>query len=234
MPYYHTRITLDITSQKYIQFARERTTKFILVLENADVDCKQPHLHLHCEALHKNEQAFRREFKEWFPDIHGNKDYSLKSCNAMGYNYVSKGENSDWDLGAPDVLATTFDIADIKEFHRMYWVHKERVIVNLADDDIYEPKKPPKKKRPNWTQEVIHEIQIEHPDRLFDSDDLTDRTYIINKLLSRMGQTGKALDAFIMIRLFNAVYNALNKSERCHQNFVARIDFAIVGHWVKR
>lgn len=207
--HFHIRLTADIENNRYAQYAVERTTKHILVRENADEDCKQTHLHIHFESLHSNDQSLRREFKKWFSALSGNKDYSLKQGDELGYVYVCKGTDSDWEIGKPTVLSTTFSEDEIKEFHRRYWNHKSRVVVKLSE--TAEPPEPKKKKTraPSWTERVTEEIRTNYPDKKWNLDLETDKISLCDKILDRMGDSGKALDEIIFRRIFYAVYNGL-------------------------
>lgn len=206
--YFHIRLTADIENPRYAQYARERTTKHILVQENADSDCKQPHLHYHFESLHTNDQSLRREFKKWFSALSGNKDYSLKVGDEVGYVYVCKGTDPDWEIGKPTVLSTTFSDDEIKEFHRRYWNHNSRIVVNLSETTELIPKKK-REKRPTWTQEIIQELKTAYPSKKWNLDLDTDKRSLCDKILDRMGEGGKALDEIIFRRIFYAVYNGL-------------------------
>lgn len=216
--HFHLRLTYDIANTAYVTYAEQRTKDYILVQENADEDCKQTHLHLHCKTFHKNDQAFRREVKKWFPNLQGNQHYSLKQGNEKGYHYVCKGTGPDWDTGKPHILATSFDENDIKEFHRIYWNHANRTIVNLADavpDD--KPKKRPRTKL--FMEKLRDELVTELPDKLWNIDLDTDAEFLGQRLLKRLGETAKNLDTIVFTRLMWGLYNGLPKSyesDRAH------------------
>jgi len=205
---FHIRCMHDIENPRYIQFAKERTVTHILVSEAPDDEEKRPHIHCHFTALNKNDQSVRREFLKWFPEIKGNGDYSCKERNAYGFNYVCKGTDRDWDTGKPTVLSTTFSEDEIKEFHRLYWNHHDRIVVPLTDSPEPEVKKK-REKRPTWTQEIISELKTAYPSKKWNLDLETDKISLCDKILDRMGEGGKALDEIIFRRIFYAVYNGL-------------------------
>ena len=237
-PYYHIRITHNIDNLRYSQYFTERTQEHILVKENADVEDHEPHLHCHFKSLHKNDQAVRREFCNsnpdqklgWFPDLKGNKCYSLKYGTIHGYNYVCKGTGRDWDTGKPTVLSTTFTEDQIKIFHQNYWTHKEpqetiRVDTQaLADMDFARIEKIAKRKikPPTWTENLIQEIRIQLPDHGFDMNNHEDREYLVAIILKRMGKLTKSLDEFIFKRNFHCVYNGLKKTAKAHTDYQAK------------
>jgi len=206
--HFHIRLTADIENAKYPQYAVERTVAHIIVRENADLDCKQTHLHLHFNSVHSNDQSLRREFKKWFPALSGNKDYSLKEGDELGYVYVCKGTSSDWETGKPTVLSTTFSESEIQEFHRRYWNHKSRIVVKLAETAEPEIKKK-KTRTPTWTERVIDEIRTNFPAKIWNLDLESDKIHLCDLILDRMGDVGKALDEMIFRRTFYAVYNGL-------------------------
>ena len=227
--FYHIRLTADIENIRYAQYARERTTSHVLVRENADEDCKQTHLHCHFTSLHKNDQALRREFKSWFSALSGNKDYSLKEGNEIGFRYVCKGTSPEWETGKPAVLSTTFSEDEIKEFHRLYWSHQTRVIVPMAETP--EPFKKKRERKLTWTEEIIEELTIAHPNRRFEKDFPGDVRFLTTYILKKMGSRGRALDDIIFRRIFYAVYNGLKKTNEGDENFITHYEHLITKQW---
>jgi len=227
--HYHIRLTANIGCHRYAQYLVERTVSHLMVTENSDEDCKQTHHHCHFTSIQKNDQALRREYKKWFPLLSGNKDYSLKEGNEVGFNYVAKGSGPDWETQKPHVVSTTFSDEEVKEFHRQYWNHHDRTIMPVAvgqaiineahDHATYLALKKERKKRPTWTQEVINEIRTAHPDHGYDYNHHEDRKYLVDKILLRMGEGGKALDETVFRRIFFAVYNGLKKTSKAHGEF---------------
>jgi len=209
---FHIRLTSPnyLSSEQLITFSKQRLVKHILVEENADAQCKQTHNHLHAETLYKNDQAYRREIKKWFPALAGNKDYSLKPGDDRGYQYVCKGTGRDWDTGKPNVLSTTFSEEEIQEFHRLYWIEQpETTAIKVDLTDLAEPKK--KIKCKTFMQKLIDEVILNYPDKTWDIDQETDLSILTEKLYSAMGSAGKNLDNFIWIRMLNALYMGLPK-----------------------
>jgi len=224
--HYHIRLTANIGCHRYAQYLTERTVTHLMVTENADEDCKQTHHHCHFTSIQKNDQALRREYKKWFPLLSGNKDYSLKEGDAVGFNYVAKGSGPDWETQKPHVVSTTFSDEEVKEFHRQYWNHHDRIKVDLTPqanfdhiDALLTAVKKERKKKPTWTQSVIAEIRELHPDKGYDYNHHEDRVYLVDKILSRMGTDGKALDEIVFKRMFFAVYNGLKKTPKAHGDF---------------
>jgi len=236
--YYHTRVTVDILNPRYGQFATERTVEHILVRENADVDCKQPHIHLMCKSLHKNEQAYRAEFKGtkkkagWFYSLTGNGAYSIKVANRTGYNYVCKGESSDWETGKPEVLSTTFSEEEIKEFHRQYWNHHDRVKINLTQEAKVDENLQPRVKKiraKNFYEVIVDELTTAYPDRVFNKH--KDSRFLTVYILKKMGARGRALDDIIFKRTFYAVYNGLKKDDESQERCYAHYEHLLTHDW---
>lgn len=218
MSYYHIRLTYNIDehSLQYKRYAEQRTQEHILVKENADTDCKQPHLHLHSKTLHKNDQALRREFKKWFPELQGNAHYSLKNGNEVGYHYVCKGTGPEWDTGKPTVLSTTFTEDEIKEFHRIYWNHANRIKVDLGSAEVVE-EKPKRKRTKTFMEKLRDEIEVEFPNHRWNPEMDTDMEFLATRLLKRLGDTAKNLDTIIFTRLMNGLLNGLPKAYEVEQ-----------------
>lgn len=204
--YFHLRLTFDIESDKYKTYAEQRTQEHILVKENADEDCKQTHLHLHCKTLHKNDQAYRREVKKWFPALQGNAHYSLKTGNEKGYHYVCKGTSSDWDTGKPNVLSTSFSEDQIKEFHRMYWNHANRIKVILPD--TIEEKKP-RSRHKQFTEKIAEELVMSYPDKLWNME--IDSRFLVKYLYGKLGKIAKGFNQTKFNEMMNGLYGYLPK-----------------------
>jgi len=231
--YFHIRLTHNVGNPKYAQYMKERTVTHLMVTENEETADKQAHHHCHFVSIKTNSQSLRREFLKWFPEIAGNGSYALKDgtgkkpANARGFVYVAKGTGPDWDTQKPNVVSTSFSDDEVKEFHRQYWNHHDRIIVNTADlshvgdakQQLQDIAKAERRKRPTWTQSVISEIRIQHPDHGYDYQDHLDRKYLVDKILSRMGEGGKALDETVFRRIFFAVYNGLKKTPKAHGEF---------------
>lgn len=208
---FHIRLTNPeyLSSEKLITFSKQRLHEHILVEEGADANDKQTHNHLHGKTFHKNDQAYRREVKKWFPNLSGNKDYHLKKGDPRGYVYVCKGTSRDWDTGKPKVLSTTFSEEKIKEFHKEYWGKQDEVI-KVDMTVLEEPKK--KVKCKTFMQKLIEEVILNHPEKTWDIDQEQDLNYLTDKLYTSMGHAGKNLDNFIWIRMLNALYLGLPKT----------------------
>lgn len=236
--YYHARVTVDILNPRYAQFAKERTLEHILVRENADVDCKQPHIHLMCKTLHKNDQGFRREFKGdnkvdgWFPNLAGNGQYSIKKGSLTGYNYVCKGETNIWETANVEVLSTSFSEEQLKEFHRQYWNHHDREKINLTKEAEVDENLQPKIKKirkKNFYEEVVDELTTAYPDRVYNKH--KDAGFLTKYILRKMGARGRALDDLIFKRTFYAVYNSLKKDDESQERHDAHYEHLIAYDW---
>lgn len=216
MSYYHVRITYDIDSEEYKTYAQQRTLQHIIVKENADQECKQPHLHFHSKTLHKNDQAFRREFKKWFPQLQGNSSYSLKQGNEIGYRYVCKGTDPDWDIGKPEVLSSTFSEEEIKEFHRQYWNHNQRVIVDTTQvPDVNEKVKKPRAKQ--FLEKIRDEIVELYPNKQWNIALDTDLDFLVDYLYTKLGTVVKKVNKQIFSDFLNAIYMGLPKTYECRE-----------------
>jgi hypothetical protein len=217
--FFHIRIHKNPRTEKYLTFVKERFSEFIVCHEQQDEDVSRDHLHIHGQAYlkFKTEKQLRSEFKKWFPSpmIHGNGDYTLKAPdskpqpNACGYKYVCKGTSADWETGKPEILATSFSEDDIKEFHRQYWNHHDRIKVNQETypEVLDIPKK--KKEYKSWTVKTIEIWNAEHEGFIYDGTNNNHRLELTKFILKRMGKAGRALDDYIFIRTFRAFENGI-------------------------
>jgi len=203
------------------ELARDLFDEFILVVENKDHSCKTAHNHLHGRAKDPamNDQAVRRRIKKRLPLLNGQKHYSLKGGDTVGYVYVSKGTNASWEHGPPSVLATTFAEEHIKTFHGKYWerqaaAHAARdatmVALEFPDQQAEIPKK--KKRTKLFVERVRDELVENYPDKTWCIDDDTDLSILTKKLYSKMGETCKNLDNIIWCRMLNGLYSGLPKT----------------------
>uniref|UniRef100_UPI00404AC9CB hypothetical protein n=2 Tax=Pseudomonadati TaxID=3379134 RepID=UPI00404AC9CB len=213
---------------KYITWIEQHYLKYIFVKEAEDEQCKQTHLHLHGIHRFTNQQALRDslvgrkikgKFKEgWFPELHGsNGRYSLKESggNEIGYQYVCKGlvpHNPDYSIGKPNVLATNFTEEEIKDFHYKYWNHEKRIIVD-AHQAIEEKHLTIKKPRAKtFMEKLSDELQESYPDKLWDSANDTDYSFLKRYLYKKLGKAVKKINKRIYADLFNGLYMSLPKS----------------------
>lgn len=220
--FFHIRISNQPRLERYQTFARERFSEFIIAYEDQDGDVPRPHIHIHGQAFlkFKNTKQFRREFKDkWFTFLNGNSDYTMKGPdsnpqpNLGGYKYVCKGTSSNWDTGKPEILATTFSEDEIKEFHRQYWNHQERIVVDQQTHPELLDVPVKKREYKSWTQKNI-EIwdEIHKDDPPYEGTD-AQRLELTQFILTRMGKAGRALDDVIFLRIFRAFENGITDVE---------------------
>lgn len=151
-----------------------------------------------------------------------------KTVDAEGYVYVCKGPES-WIKSNPRILASKgFSEEQIDEFHEQYWLNNKGYQDQLRREKQPEPIKvdmeqaPEVKRRKKvitWTQAIINEINNIYPDKTWDKTDRDQKIFLCDIILDRMGSGGKALDNFIFIRTFNAVYNGIRKSNKSKTDF---------------
>lgn len=249
MTYFHIRLSTNLfvkveTASHHefnplvIEFCKKHLCKYIIALENADLEDKRTHIHIHGESVcHKNSQSLRRAWDSFgLPTGRGN--YSLKSHDntvkkpdEKGYVYVCKGKDS-FVKDPPCIMSKLgFSDDDIKELHEKYWsenkiyqdqLRKANQPEPIRCDLTLNPEVPKKKKTITWTQKLIEEINLNYPDKLWNVSLETDKVEICNLILDRMGVGGKALDEIIFKRIFFAVYNGLRKTKQDKTNFRQR------------
>jgi len=233
LAYYHLRIHAAIEDPRYIDYAKQRTVEHILAKEGEDEECKRPHLHLHCQTYHNNDQAFRTEVLSRFSELwtKGNGSYSIrkKICNEIGYHYVCKGTGPDWDTGKPDILSTTFDEDQIKEFHRLFWAYnKPKVVINVPLELAVEDKKP-RARAKQFTEKVAEELHTAYPDKLWDME--IDARFLVKYLYGKLGKIAKGFNQTKFNEMMNGIYAYLPKE---HTVVERDLETLLVGYINRR
>lgn len=92
----------------------------------------------HCHAIldaHKDLKSVRNSFTRAFPELIGNKAYSLKECNDdydAYIRYICKGDSKEIAPVVWGRCGLLYTDAAIAEAHEKYYVNQEAVIENAA------------------------------------------------------------------------------------------------------
>lgn len=224
---YHVRLSHPeyLSSDLLVNFLSKNHMQLehILVEEGSghDPECQayNPtalHNHFMSNTTYKNLQIYRRQIKKAFPNLNGNKHYSVKCGDVKGYYYVCKGTGPDWDTGKPKVLSTTFSEEEIQEFHRTFWeVHHERHSQSVfkVDMESMVPGEKPKKRTKMFMERIRDELFEQYPDHMWDLyQSETDRRFLSRYLRQKMGATAKNIDDTIFMRMISGLYNGLPRT----------------------
>jgi hypothetical protein len=123
---FHLRIAS--IEQKYIDYIKANTLSCLVVQENADEDINRDHMHAQI-MINIQMKSWRNKFKEAFPDLKGNSDYSLtlvRDTMKMDY-YICKGK----DVASPPCIRYRHGIRYTEEYikscHDQYWIINKEV-----------------------------------------------------------------------------------------------------------
>lgn len=214
----HVRIARSeyVSSPILTNFITSKLTNYLLVQEDPDKDVSRLHNHLVARIPWNNSKTYRDNLKREFPNLHGQGDYgSLKQCDEIMYHYISKGKGPDFDTQGPNVICTSFDDEQIRQFHTAYWAYKTQfpellpVKVQLDQND---PPQPKKKRAKQFTEKIRDELVSVNPDKTWDIRDETDRHILIKFLDSKLGSLAKNFDRVVYVRMFNGLVLGLPKN----------------------
>jgi len=224
--YHHLRVfTENVDLDKLVDFLKQNTDVLCIVSEISKIG-NRPHIHSTIR-FKKSISQFRDNFRKEFPQLFGNKSYSINPVRNYDSNikYCLKGKANDW----PDVLYTSLTDLEVKQYYNEYWQmndmllkakskKQQDLLPESESKDIVIVKQ--KQKAIPWSVKLTNYIMKEYPllcsgivDHLNGADvnyDILHET-LTGIILEHLGETSKNLDEFILIRLFNAQINAIIK-----------------------
>lgn len=228
--YHHLRVFTENTNlTKLVDFLKQNTDVLCIVSEISKLG-HRPHIHATIR-FKKSINQFRDNFRKEFPQLFGNKSYSISAVKNYDSNikYCLKGKANDY----PDVLYTSLSDLEVKQYYNEYWAMMDGILKSKAKSK--EPSSLPlsesesnpdnaivivkqKQRAIPWATKLTNFIIKEYPllcsgivDHLNGADvnyDLLHET-LTGIILEHLGQASKNLDEFILIRLFNAQINAI-------------------------
>lgn len=231
--------TDNINIDNLVEFLKKETNVLLIVFEVSHGG-NRPHIHATIEF--KNAvNTFRDKLRKEFPELFGNKSYSISKVRDYDSNikYCLKGKANDY----PHVLYTTLLDEDVKQYYYEYWKLKQTICNNKKEaelktqksseccDEGYEaPKKKPKVL--TWSLKLKKYIKDNHPDIVhkyityfnsYKCDDYAKlQDQLVEIILDHLGRDAKNLDDFIICRFYNAQVNSIIKEsndDKAKQNF---------------
>lgn len=224
--YYHFRcFTETIVLDDLVTFLKEQSNVLLIVFEESKIT-HRPHIHA-TVRFPKAVNTFRDKLRQKFPNLFGNKSYSI--CKVRDYDsnlkYCCKGKPSDY----PEVLYTSLGNDEIKQYYNEYWQvqdsilkakakSKDEVNMDCQNDPLLIVEAKSKVKSLTWSEKLTKTIIRDYPlmcdgfvqyhnNKSVDYDLLHEG--LTGVILEHLGKHSKNLDEFILIRLYNAQINAI-------------------------
>lgn len=224
--YHHLRCFVEnVDVPKLVEFLKLETQVLVIVHEISTIG-HRPHIHATIR-FRKAINTFRDKFKKEFPQLFGNKSYSITKVKNYDSNikYCLKGVPNDY----PDVLYSTLTDDEIKQYYNEYWEVQDSILkskakskeVNMGclNDPSCNSLLVPKAKSKTWSEKLTKYIIDEYPllcqgftqyhsgQKTVDYELLHET--LVGIILEHLGKHSKNLDEFILIRLYNAQLNAI-------------------------
>lgn len=215
LPYLGIRFTHsnDEILEMFKLFMTSYAVPLIMVIEEADDEVNRTHTHSLIQTP-ITINTFRKQLKKKFPDINGNKDFSItqvKDPYAM-LRYVAKGKTSK----APNVLFSNFDSELVAQAHLDYW--KENVELKKSHKQSSTPK------QQTWTDLCWLDVQkqvtpFEYPVERQHIEQIT------KVVLQHLGSTARKLSQKIISDMVWGFANALiiRSSEKSVQSWTEHV-----------
>lgn len=232
----------DVDELQLVDFLKEHCEVLIIVLEHAMSDRR--HIHATIRPF-KAINTFRDALRKKFPQIFGNKSYSIAKVRDYDSNikYCCKGRCNDY----PDVLYTTLTNEEVKQYYNEYWLlakqiqdSKQSIVskteVNMGcqnDPSVNEAVIVKRPRSLTWSEKLTKTILQDYPllcEAIVQHRDglLTEMDYpyyqdkLLGIILKSLGRHSKTFDDFMLLRFYNAQYNAIIQargSSQTQENF---------------
>lgn len=198
----------------YAEWVRKNTTTCLIVKETG----QRGHIHALIETRKKLEQ-FRKDMKRQFPNLEGNRDYSMKNVKSQEgiEDYLCKGEG----LGnLPFIYQKSISWTDekIQDHHQSYWNrHSTEEQANKAakqgSDSITTNEKGKLKIRtPTVVEKIASKIRNFYGEEEVAGwgyhDEIT-RKKVLTLTLQYLRDLGKTLDIIVLKRIYFGVLHQL-------------------------
>lgn len=223
----HFRCFTDsINQDEMVDFLKHSCKVLIIVFETSKIG-HRPHIHATI-IPHKAISTFRDDLRKKFPQIFGNKSYSINAVKNFDSNikYCCKGTANDY----PDILYTTLTDDEWKQYYNEYWKLQGKILkdkknsgVNMGCQNGSSEEIVVKTKRvrtKTWSEKVS-DLLLEdyaglcdgiiayHEGNAFPVPYDTLQEKLMEVILENLGKTAKNLDELILVRLYNAQYNCI-------------------------
>jgi hypothetical protein len=198
----------------YAEWVRKNTTTCLIVKETGERG------HIHCLIETKKKLAqFRKNMKERFPNLEGNKSYSMKDVKSqIGMeDYLCKGEH----LGEMPFVyekSPSWTEEKILHHHQSYWSrHTQETLANTlakTGSDSIIPARPGKLKTrtPTAVEKIASKIRNFYGEEEISqwgyNNEIT-RKKILKLLLEYLRDLGKTLDIIVLKRIYFGVLHQL-------------------------
>lgn len=200
---YHIRVTSE--DEKYSKLLKENFGKYIQVLEEADDEVNRTHTHSHVEEPLLKERSIRNKYS-LATDKNKNKMFSMTIVRDKRKNlcYICKGKDKDTlPIVIINNLLTT---EDIEKYHRWYWEENTRL------KEATGASRP--KKKPSFLENCIKEAQTDKykeawTESGFEYITQRQKRVMFSLVTFMLGEHRKILDAMIIRRLCNGVFNVI-------------------------
>ena len=215
LPYLGIRFSHSDISQceQFKTFLISYAVPLIIVLEDADEEVNRSHTHSLIQTP-ITINTFRKQLKKNFPDINGNKDFSITQVNdpAAMLRYVAKGKKDT----SPQILFSNFTPELVAKSHLEYWTQNSQLKKSTVKKT---------QKTHTWSEKVLEELKaLSIPEGGW-SNRLECVDVVFKHVLKCLGKTAKKLNVSIIRDLVNGFMNALiigkNRSDYEQQLFVA-------------
>jgi hypothetical protein len=197
---YHLRITS--IDEKFERLVKQCFRKYFMVKEEADSEVSRTHTHTHCEDPIYAERTIRNRLSE-LTNRNQDKTFSftkVKKGRDDNIQYLCKGKSKEF---LPEVVINNFlNNEDIQSYHNKYW-------------EIRNSNRPPKqyKEKVSFLEECIEMAKSDEWSAKWESDREYITPYMKRQMFSlvtkMLGSKKKILDALIVRRLCNGVFNVI-------------------------
>jgi len=205
----------------YAEWVRKNTTTCLIVKETGE----RGHIHCLIETRAKLE-TFRKHMKIQFPQLEGNKSYSMKDVRSdLGIqDYLCKGECLD-EMPFVYEKSSSWTEEKILQHHQSYWArHTQETLANTlaktGNDSIIPAGKPGKIKvrSPTAVEKIAQKVRNQYTQEEIDTWTNNDvvRRKIIHVMMDYLGDVGRAFDMIVIKRMYYGVLHQIMPVESTH------------------
>jgi len=203
------------------------------ILSIKEIDAERPHIHT-VLLFDKTKSTFWQRLKKKFPDLDGNKDFSISEVKDTPQDlqnilqYICKGEtiesvvveanntSSAITTKLPDViLHHPKEHYDIMKLCNDYWIKNAEL---KASNIKVQVDKTQKEKKMSFTEECILQLRKQSPKYKW-SMSPNDMKSVFQVVIMKLGEKSKVFDRSIIRRLVFGVLNVLCPSESSDYHF---------------
>ena len=207
MQTYHLRVhTFSDHLAVVAEWVRKHSFTCLIVEETATRD------HLHALfTIAKTMEQWRKDFKNEFPDLEGNKHYGLKKARSeLGLeDYLCKG-GKEGEL--PTILERSPSWTDEKILAHHLSYHKRHTDMELANtivktgsDVVTNIGMKTIIRQPTFPEKIANFVSKEYPLKKWVLCDENDRKLLYRIMMRKLGDGGKTFDVTVLKKLFNGI-----------------------------